>query len=111
MYKLFLFFSIIEENIFESSVKSIDTLKFLNKIRSKNPKENSKPAKPSIKKVSDVKVISSFTAPNIVDNTYMVNQVNSEKNNKFIKLLKFIKKPNKLIQKINVQKFIQVCIF
>ena len=99
------------EKIFESSVKSNDTLKFLNKINNKKPKENSRPAKPKIKYVNDAKVISSFTAPNIIDNTYIVNHVNSEKNNKFKKLLKFIKKPNKLTQNIRVQKFTQVCIF
>ena len=45
---------------FSLSDKFMEILKFLKRIKSKNPKENSKPAKPRIKKVVDIKFKSSF---------------------------------------------------
>lgn len=63
---------------FSLSFKIKDTLKFLNNINSKNPKENSKPAKPKIKKVFDIKFKSSFIDATKIDKEYKTNQVISE---------------------------------
>ena len=53
-------------------------MKFLKRIKSKNPKENSSPAKPKIKKVFDIVFISSFTAVTKIEKQYKTNQVTSE---------------------------------
>ena len=53
-------------------------LKFLNKISNKNPKENSKPAKPKIKNVLDIKFRSSLIAATKIEKQYNDNQVISE---------------------------------
>lgn len=85
-------------------------MKFLNKISNKNPKANSKPAKLKIKNVNETKFISSLHAPKIIVNTYKLNHVISENNNKFKKLLGLNKKLNKTSQNSKFQKFNHVCI-
>lgn len=65
-------------NIFVSSKKYKDKLKFLNKINIKNTIENSKPAKPRIKKVNDVRFISSFIEPNNTLKVYKLTHEISE---------------------------------
>lgn len=53
-------------------------LKFLNKIKSKKPKENSKLAKPKIKKVLEIKLMSSFSIATNKEKQYKVIHVISE---------------------------------
>lgn len=53
-------------------------LKFLKSINNKNPNENSKPANPNIKKVFDIKFISSFIEATKIEKQYKVNHVISE---------------------------------
>lgn len=55
-----------------------DTLKFLNKIKSKNPKENSKPARPRIKNVLDIRFRSSLTEAINIVKQYKASHVISE---------------------------------
>lgn len=61
-----------------SLIKIKEILKFLNKINNKNPNENSNPAKPNIKKVFDIKFISSFMDAIKTEKQYKHNQVISE---------------------------------
>jgi hypothetical protein len=87
--------------------KSNDFLKFLNKITMIKPIQNSKPAKPSKKKVVDVKVTSSLILPTIATYTYNITHIISEYKiivNKFFEFNKNIKEEN---QNKNVQKFTQ----
>lgn len=86
-----------------------ETLKFLNKISNKKPKENSKPANPSIKKVLLIKFMSSFKEATKREKQYKDSHVTSEKNNKEIKLEGLNRKEKRLNQKINIQKFIHNC--
>lgn len=78
IFKKFLFFSKYWFNILSSSIKNNDILKDLNKIKSKNANENSKPANPKIKNVIVTKFISSFKAPVNIDKIYNDNQATSE---------------------------------
>ena len=50
----------------------------MNRINSKKPKENSRPAKPNIKKVFDITLMSSFVADIKIEKQYKVNHVISE---------------------------------
>lgn len=88
---------------FSISAKFILLKKFLNNIINISPTENSKDARPKIKKLVDNIVNSSLLVPNIKQYVYKVNQVISEKNNKFKKLLGFKQNPNILIQIITFQ--------
>ena len=55
-----------------------ETLKFLKSINSKKPNENSKPAKPNIKNVLDIRFISSLIEAIKIEKQYNTNQVTSE---------------------------------
>lgn len=59
-------------------IKFKETLKFLNNISNKKPNENSKPAKPNIKKVIEIRFKSSFIEAVKIENVYKTNQVVSE---------------------------------
>jgi hypothetical protein len=75
-----------------------------------NPTEYSKPANPNIKKVKEHSFKSSFIEPNKITITYKINQITSAKKKRFMKLLELIKKLKIDIQKINIQKYNQICI-
>jgi hypothetical protein len=61
-----------------SSIKNKDILKTLNNINKRKAKENSKPAKPKIKNVKDIRFKSSFIAPVKIDKVYKVSHDISE---------------------------------
>lgn len=81
-------------------------LNFLNSISSKNPIENSIPARPKTKNVLDIKFKSSKFKPIKTENEYTISQTHSENKNKNKKLEKFTKNPNKENQKIKFIKSI-----
>lgn len=68
-----------------------DSFKFLYKIEINIPNENSKPAKPKIKKDRLSRDISQYRDPNKIDKTYKTNHINSEINSIKIKFLGFTK--------------------
>lgn len=74
----FLLFVINELYFLSSSVRNSEILNTLNSIRRRKANENSRPAKPRIKKVREIKFKSSFIAPVKIDKVYNVNHDNSE---------------------------------
>ena len=84
-------------------IKKKELLLNLNNISIKNPKENSNPAIPKIKKVIETKLISSLILPNNIAKQYKTNHIISEKSNKEIKFIWLNKNPTITNQKIKFQ--------